>query len=108
MWVISPRAVIDNLIIGHDVPAAAFDGPLAVSVPGLCVGAGEMVEALREVAGAEVAARVRWQRDPLIDRMVATWPARFAPVQGLALGMRGDHDFAAIVRAYIDDDMPRR
>jgi nucleoside-diphosphate-sugar epimerase len=108
MWVISPRAVIDNLIIGHDAPAAAFDGARAVNVPGLCVSVGEMVEALREVAGAEVAAHVRWQRDPVIDRMVSTWPARFAAARGLALGMHGDRDFAAIVRAYIDDDLPRR
>ena len=107
MWVISPRAVIDNLIIGHDAPAAAFDGSRAVSVPGLCVGVGEMVEALREVAGAEVAAHVHWQRDAMIDRMVSTWPARFAAARGLALGMHADRDFAAIVRAYIDDDMPR-
>jgi hypothetical protein len=39
--------------------------------------------------------------------MVSTWPANFTPEKGLALGMHGDRDFTAIVRAYIDDDLPR-
>ena len=61
MWVQSPRAVIDNLIVGHEAPASAFTYTRSVNVPGICVAVGDMVKALREVAGEEVAARVRWQ-----------------------------------------------
>ena len=107
MWVQSPRAVIDNLIIGHDAPAMAFKYSRSINVPGLCVGVGAMVDALREVAGDAVAKRVRWQLDAPIDKIVATWPANFAPALGLSLGMRADTDFASIIRAYIADDMPR-
>ena len=52
-----------------------------------------MVAALRRVAGDAVADRVKWQFDPAIDRIVATWPANFAPKLGPALGMKGDHGF---------------
>ncbi len=107
MWVTSPRTVIDNMIIGHEAPADAFTHTRSVNVPGLCVGVGDMVEALRAVAGAEVAARVHWRYDAAIDRIVSTWPAAFAPRLGPALGMRGDADFQGIIRAYIADDMPR-
>ena len=62
--------------------------------------------ALRQVAGDAVAARVKWQIDPAIDRIVATWPANFAPVLGPALGMKADSDFEAIVRQYIEDERP--
>ena len=65
-----------------------------------------MVNALRDVAGEEVAARVKWQYDPAIDRIVSTWPSNFAPKLGPAIGMRADADFAGIVRAYMADDMP--
>jgi D-erythronate 2-dehydrogenase len=51
-----------------------------------------------------VADRVKWQVDPAIDRIVATWPARFAPVRGPSLGMRADPDFDSVVRAYIADE----
>jgi hypothetical protein len=66
-----------------------------------------MVDALRKVAGDAVADRVQWKFDPVIDRIVATWPSNFAPKLGPSLGMKGDPDFEGIVRAYIADDMPR-
>ena len=106
MWVTSPRAVVDNLVIGHEAPAAAFRQTRSVNVPGICVGVGEMVDALRRVAGEAVAARVKWALDPAIDRIVSTWPANFDPARGRALGMRADPDFDAIVRAYLQDDAP--
>ena len=107
MWVQSPRAVIANLIIGHEAPATSFAYTRSVNVPGICVPVADMVAALRKVAGDAVAARVKWIHDPVIDRIVATWPANFAPKQGPALGMKADTDFESIVRAYIADDMPK-
>ena len=104
MWVQSPRAVIANLIIGNDAPAAAFLHTRSINVPGICVGVREMVTALRSVAGDVVADRVKWQLDPAIDRIVATWPANFAPKLGPALGMRADPDFESVIRAYIADE----
>ncbi len=107
MWVQSPRAVIENLIIGHEAPATSFAHTRSVNVPGICVSVGDMVAALRAVAGDAVADRVKWKHDPAIDRIVATWPSNFAPKLGPALGMKADTDFLAIVRAYIADDMPK-
>ena len=111
MWVTSPRSVIANLIAGHEAPTAefaraGFAHTRSVNVPGLRVGVGEMIDALKRVAGEAVAARVKWQLDPVIDRIVATWPANFAPVLGPALGMSADYDFDAIVRQYIEDERP--
>jgi nucleoside-diphosphate-sugar epimerase len=103
MWVQSPRAVIANLIVGHEAPAAAFGHTRSVNVPGISVPVGAMVDALRTVAGEAVAARVRWQFDPAIDRIVSTWPAAFAPAFGVALGMKADADYESIVRAYVAD-----
>jgi len=107
MWVQSPRAVIDNLVIGHEAPASKFSHTRSINVPGICISVAEMVAALRRVAGDAVADRVKWQFDPVIDRIVSTWPANFAPKLGPALGMKADVDFDSIVRAYIADDMPR-
>jgi len=107
MWVTSPRAVIANLIVGHEVPASAFKETRSVNVPGILVAVEDMVAELRRVAGDAVADRVRWKFDPAIDRIVQTWPANFAPKLGPALGMRPDADFGAIIKAYIADDMPK-
>jgi nucleoside-diphosphate-sugar epimerase len=107
MWVTSPRTVIANLICGHEAPASAFAHTRSVNVPGILVGVGDMVAALRKVAGDAVADRVKWQFDPVVDRIVSTWPANFAPKLGPALGMQADADFEGIVRAYVADDMPK-
>jgi nucleoside-diphosphate-sugar epimerase len=105
MWVQSPRAVVQNLVAGHEAKPSQFRDTRSINVPGLCVGVGDMVDALRAVAGEAVAARVKWQLDPAVDRIVQTWPANFAPRLGPSLGMRADRDFESIVRAYLEDDV---
>ncbi len=105
VWVSSPRAAVANLLIGHEVSAARFAHTRSINVPGICVRVDEAVAALRRIAGDVVADRVKWQLDPTIDRIVATWPTRFAPVLGPALGMQADTDFDSIVRAYIADEL---
>ncbi|HET9668268.1 MAG TPA: D-erythronate dehydrogenase [Casimicrobiaceae bacterium] len=106
MWIQSPRAVVDNLLVGHDAAARELPATRAVNVPGLCVGVDAMVDALRRVAGDDAASRVHWNYDAAIDRIVSTWPARFTADAGRALGMRADADFESIVRAHIDASKP--
>ena len=105
VWVSSPRTAIANLIIGHEAAAARFAHTRSINLPGIRVRVGEMVAALGRIAGDGVANRVKWQVDPVIDRIVATWPSCFAPLLGPALGMRADPDFDSIVRAYIADEL---
>jgi nucleoside-diphosphate-sugar epimerase len=105
VWVSSPRTAIANLIMGHEIPASSFAHTRSINVPGLEVGVDEAVAALRRIAGDGVADHVKWKLDPTIDRIVSTWPARFAPALGAALGMRADPDFDSIVQAYIADEL---
>ena len=104
MWLISPRSAIVNLVAGHEAPAAGFAHQRAVNVPGISVSVGDMVAALRRVAGDDVAARVGWRYDPAIDRIVRTWPRDFDAAFGRSLGMQADADFDAIIRQYIEDE----
>lgn len=101
MWVQSPPRVIENLLIGHEAPAATLVNTRSISVPGITVSVREMVESLRRVAGDAVAARVTWQPDPVIDRLVSSWPQAFSAERGRALGMTADASFDDMVRAYV-------
>lgn len=98
---LSPRGAIQNLFIAHDAPAARFAHTRSISVPGLTITVGEMVQALRAVAGAAVAQRVRWQRDEVIERIVNSWPVAMEGSFAKSLGMVADADFASIVRAHM-------
>ena len=66
----------------------------------------EMLAALERVAGREVAARVRFEPDPAIERIVASWPGAWDDSRARKLGLEGDVDFDSIIRAYIEDDLP--
>ena len=102
MWVQSPPRVIENLLIGHEAPAAVLMHTRSISVPGITVSVRDMVDSLRRVAGDAVADRVTWQLDPTIDRLVSSWPQAFSAERGRALGMTVDASFDDMVRAYMN------
>jgi D-erythronate 2-dehydrogenase len=76
-----------------------------LTLPGITVSIGEMVDALEEVAGARVAARVRWEPDPMIQKIVAGWPTAFDARRARAMGFEADRDFAEIIRAHVEDEL---
>ena len=108
VWLLSPRKAIDGLILGHDLPAQALGASRVINLPGVRVTVREMVAALERVAGADVAKRVRWERDPALDRIVSSWPGAWDARRAEALGFQGDADFDSIIRAYIEDERPTR
>ena len=107
IWLASPRKAVEGLILGHELPAESLGYSRSVNLPGVSMTAGGMVAALEKVAGAEVAKRVRWERDPDIERIVCSWPGSWDVSRALRLGFTGDADFESIIRAYIEDDLPK-
>jgi nucleoside-diphosphate-sugar epimerase len=108
VWLLSPRRAIECLVHGHELPGGALGTSRAVNLPGISVRAGDMVVALEQVAGKDAAGRVRWERDPAIERIVGSWPGAWDTTRARALGFVGDQDFHEIVRAYLEDDFARR
>lgn len=108
LWILSPGRAIAALLHAHDLPAAAWGADRSVSLPGISVTVAEMVEALRRVAGEAAAARISWQPDERIQRIVDGWPGRFAPARALAMGFQADAGAEAIIRAHIEDELDGR
>jgi nucleoside-diphosphate-sugar epimerase len=103
MLILSPRRVVESLVRAMALPASAF-GSAPLSLPGLCVTVEEMVDALERVAGPAAAARIRWEPDPAIQRIVQTWPVRSTARRAEALGFTADSSFDEIVRAHLEDE----
>ena len=74
-------------------------------MPAITVSIGEMVDALGRVAGSDPAGRIDWRPDPLIQKMVATWPGKFGWEKAKRLGMLPDPDMDSIIRAFIEEDL---
>jgi D-erythronate 2-dehydrogenase len=103
LWLLSPATAIDCLITGHDLTSDAIGANRCLNMPGLSVSVAEMVAALERHAGRDVAARIRWHRDPRIERIVATWPGAWDASRARALGFPGDESFDVIVRRHMEE-----
>jgi len=99
----SPATTIEGLIRAYEATREDFGGRTALNLPALTVTVREMLAALAEVAGPEAVARVRFEPDAGVARMVGGWPARFESARVARLGLAADADFGSIVRQYLRD-----
>ena len=104
MWILSPRKVIDAFIHAHDLPACAWGVNRALTLPGITFSVKQGVEALRRIAGDEVARRVVFKPIERIHNMVKTFPARFETKRALAMGFEADAGIEAIISDYISSE----
>jgi nucleoside-diphosphate-sugar epimerase len=88
-----------------ELSSVAFGMVRAVQLPGITAGVGEMADALARIAGEKVAARIRWRPDPLIQKIVAGWPARVAASRARAMGFEADASIDEIIQAHIEDEL---
>ena len=102
-WVASPDAAVGFLTHAATMDLSGLGPRRCLTMPGLSVTVGEMLESLSRVAGPEVASRVRRVPDETIRGIVAGWPRNFAPDRALAAGFGADASFDDIVRAHIRD-----
>jgi len=101
MWILSPGKVLDAFVHAHDLPAAAWGTNRAISLPGITFAVREGVEALRRIAGDEVARRIVFKPVERINNMVRTFPARFRTPRAIELGFTADTHIDGIIRDYI-------
>ena len=101
LWVLSPKQVIESFIHAHDLAPDAWGPQRALTLPGITISVKQGIEALRRLAGDEVAARVVYKPVERIQRMIRSFPARFKAERARALGFKADPDLDAILRDYI-------
>lgn len=105
MYVLSPRRVVDALVHAMELPSEDLGMTRSVTLPGRTFTVAEMVDSLRRVAGDNVVQRIRWEPDPVIRRIVAGWPSRFATPRAERLGFSADGSLDEIVRQHIEDEL---
>ncbi|GIX14200.1 MAG: hypothetical protein KatS3mg118_2159 [Paracoccaceae bacterium] len=107
LWALSPRRCIENLIHGAELPGQAFGPNRCLALPGRSYTIGEMVEAMRRVAGEAPVRLIRWEVDPELMRIVADWRGRFAVEKALRLGFVRDESFEDNVRQFLSEELGR-
>lgn len=104
VWLLSPRRVVDAFLHAWELPAEAWGAQRWLNLPGITASVAQMVEALRRVAGDQVAARVVYKADARIQAIVKTWPVNFRTPRALEMGFKADADVDSVIRDYIADE----
>ena len=105
MWILSPRRAVEALLHAHALPASAWGTNRSLTLPGIDVSIGDMVDGLGRVAGKGPVDRIRWQPDAHIQKIVAGWPYRFDPARAGKLGFNADRGIDDIIRFHIEDQL---
>jgi nucleoside-diphosphate-sugar epimerase len=105
MALASPRRIVEGLLRAHDLPGDAFGASRSLQLPGFSVAVGEMAAAVRRAGGEQAHARIRWQPDPEIQRIISGWPQALAVPRAEALGFAADRGIDEVVQAFIEDDL---
>ncbi|HUL09227.1 MAG TPA: D-erythronate dehydrogenase [Candidatus Acidoferrum sp.] len=105
MWILSPRRAVESLLHAHALPAERWGTNRSLTLPGIEVSIGDMVDGLGRVAGKGPVARIKWQPDAHIQKIVAGWPYRFDPSRARTLGFSPDKTIDEIIQTHIDDQL---
>lgn len=98
----SPNNTIAGILKVVEVSRDEFGGRTALNLPALTVTVGEMLQALKDVAGSQVASLVAVQPDATIKRIVGGWPPRFDCQRTHKLGLKADASYRAVIEQYIE------
>lgn len=108
MPVLGYRSAVAGLLRLQAIDGAALGDDRAVSLPSLDASVGEMIAALRRVAGERPLGEIEVLPDARIEAIVASWPGASSHSRAAAFGLPVEPDLDEIVRAYIEDYVPDR
>jgi nucleoside-diphosphate-sugar epimerase len=97
------RSIVEGFLKLYQAEGKALGDDRAISLPAIDVSVAEMIAALKRVAGNRHLGEIRVERDPRIEKIVATWPVKSSFDRALALGLPRDPDLDSVIRAYIAD-----
>ncbi|RDW58888.1 putative nucleoside-diphosphate-sugar epimerase [Coleophoma cylindrospora] len=102
MWVSSPQTVVRNLVLAMDIPKEDYGaGSRTVNLPGITVTVEEMLAALKTVGGQKAVDLVEERRDPAVEKIVGSWPARFNTEKAKKLGFVDDGSLVQTIEIYV-------
>jgi D-erythronate 2-dehydrogenase len=103
VYIASPRSALRSLMMAMQLSDDMVGLSRTIPLPGITVTVGEMIEALRRIAGDEAVRRIRWEPDAEIQRIVESWPSHVEARKATALGFPQDVNIEEIIRAHIEE-----
>ncbi len=95
----------DAFIHAHELPREAWGPWRSRNLPAITYSIDEIVKAMEKIARPEPVSRTDWVPDPMIQKIVATWPGTVGWEKAKRLGFKADTNIDEIIKAFIDADM---
>lgn len=110
MPVLSPRKVVDAFVRMHEMDGAVLGPSRTLQLPGIAAKVGELVSEMQRLGqglgSGRKLGKVEWRQDPHIQQIVNGWPLGIGDTRAEKLGFEVDKDVAAVIQAFIEDDLP--
>jgi nucleoside-diphosphate-sugar epimerase len=97
----SPARAIEGLLCAATSSEQAWGGRTALNLPALTVTVAEMISALKRAAGNDAASMIDWEPDPVVARIITSWPGRFRTDRAARLGLAPDPDFDSVLAMHL-------
>jgi nucleoside-diphosphate-sugar epimerase len=97
----SPDRALAYTIHAAGLAQDAIGPDTTLTLPGVSVTVGEMIDTLAQIAGGDVAGLITPAHDPAIEAIVASWPGQIKTPRAEALGFVPDTSFADLITAHI-------
>lgn len=101
IWLASPATVTQAILHGLELPSSSFAPWRALNTPGITVSIAQMMEALARNGGDR--SLVTFERDPAIEAIVGSWPARFETARALRLGFPPAADLDGMIAEHREE-----
>jgi nucleoside-diphosphate-sugar epimerase len=103
-WLCSPRIIVQNLVYAATTfdldRLAKFDRCL--NFPGIGVSVQDMMDSLARVGGEDRLDLLEFKEEPVLKKILDSWPADFDNSKALNLGFVRDTGFDQIVKDYVE------
>ena len=104
-WAASPRSAVHFCIHAAELDGEKIGPRRNLTLPGLAITVGGMIEALERVAGKKAVDLIEEEPDQSIIDIVKNWPRQFNAERAESLGFQAEKTFDEIIQAHIDDEL---
>ena len=96
----SPDKALDYTLRACALRQDDIGAATTLTLPGITVTVGEMIDTLAQIAGPEVAGRITPAPDPAIEAIVASWPGEILCPRARALGFAPNTGIAELIEEH--------
>jgi D-erythronate 2-dehydrogenase len=93
----SPEKALDYTLRACALAQDELGGITTLTLPGISVTVGDMIDTLAQVAGPHIAARITPEFDPAVQAIVASWPGEISCPRTRALGFVPNTGIAELI-----------